>query len=215
MLTYVRDASCPYNLVIERGISTARTESSLGKSYADFAIFKGKAALLISPISPKFIELSPGHQIIDRKGIVLFKFIPAAGAHKYDRERKQYFGLSATEVGCLIGLGPTESCEFFHDPSMKKSSEGLVKKTLSILPFNDGGGYMFNLSVMDSLKKTNERFTLPVTKAEFSVMRSAFGFVLPHILGWDRLIAPQHGHKGLGRLGQSAIKMDPNSEWQR
>lgn len=31
----------------------------------------------------------------------------------------QHFALSATEVGSLISLSPTESCEFFHDPSMK------------------------------------------------------------------------------------------------
>ncbi|KAK8947001.1 hypothetical protein KSP39_PZI006989 [Platanthera zijinensis] len=192
-LTYFRDASSLYNLVTQRGISTARTESSSGKLYADFAIFKGKAALLITPVSPKFIGMASGRQMVDRKGIVLFKFIPAIGAHKYDSERKQYFALSATEVGCLISLGPVESCEFFHDPSMKKSSEGQIKKTLSISPFPDGGGYIFNLSVMDSLNKTNERFTLPVTKAEFSVMRTAFGFVLPHIMGWDRLMEPQHG----------------------
>ena len=86
----------------------------------------------------------------------------------------QLFALSATEVGSLISLGPTESCEFFHDPSMKSrlatiynhakllsapspllsapflksdvySLEGQVKKTLTISPLNDGSGYFFNL----------------------------------------------------------------------
>lgn len=31
----------------------------------------------------------------------------------------QRFALSPVELGSLISIGPTESCEFFHDPSMK------------------------------------------------------------------------------------------------
>ncbi|PKU69177.1 Single-stranded DNA-binding protein WHY2, mitochondrial [Dendrobium catenatum] len=160
-LSYVRDASWSYNLVSERGISTAGSERSSGKAFADFSIFKGKAALLMSPVPPTFTKMDSGHQRVDKKGVILLKFIPAI----------------ATEVGCLISLGPDESCEFFHDPSMKSSLEGQVKKTLTISPLNDGGGYMFNLSVMNAVQKTNERFTLPVTKAEFSVMRTACGWV--------------------------------------
>ncbi|PKU76689.1 Single-stranded DNA-binding protein WHY2, mitochondrial [Dendrobium catenatum] len=283
-LSYVRDASWSYNLVSERGISTAGSERSSGKAFADFSIFKGKAALLMSPVPPTFTKMDV-----------------------------------TTEVGCLISLGPDESCEFFHDPSMKSSLEGQVKKTLTISPLNDGGGYMFNLStvapggagqqqtvagisgqqlwqqgqqfclvnnlgqplgglgkvldssrrvlaakflvvkflasklrvqetpnrvknrrnwekiilakllgrrrsafavlrhaaVMNAVQKTNERFTLPVTKAEFSVMRTACGFVLPLIMGWDRVIGPHLDRTGHGPPEQSAIKMDPALEWER
>ncbi|XP_020695738.1 single-stranded DNA-binding protein WHY2, mitochondrial [Dendrobium catenatum] len=214
-LSYVRDASWSYNLVSERGISTAGSERSSGKAFADFSIFKGKAALLMSPVPPTFTKMDSGHQRVDKKGVVLLKFIPAIGQRKYDSERKQFFALSATEVGCLISLGPDESCEFFHDPSMKSSLEGQVKKTLTISPLNDGGGYMFNLSVMNAVQKTNERFTLPVTKAEFSVMRTACGFVLPLIMGWDRVIGPHLDRTGHGPPEQSAIKMDPALEWER
>lgn len=159
--------------------------------------------------------MDSGYQRIDRKGVVLFKFMPAIGQRKYDSERRQFFALSATEVGCLISLGPNESCEFFHDPSMKSSLEGQIKKTLSISPLSDGGGYMFNLSVMNSAQKTNERFTLPVTKAEFSVIRTAFGFALPHIMGWDRIIGPRHGRTEHGHFKHSEIRIDPDSEWER
>ncbi|KAL0927789.1 hypothetical protein M5K25_001999 [Dendrobium thyrsiflorum] len=88
-LSYVRDASWSYNLVSERGISTAGSERSSGKAFADFSIFKGKAALLMSPVPPTFTKMDSGHQRVDKKGVILLKFIPAIGQRKYDSERKQ------------------------------------------------------------------------------------------------------------------------------
>lgn len=35
----------------------------------------------------------------------------------------QCFALSPTEVGSLVSLGSSDSCEFFHDPSMKSRLE--------------------------------------------------------------------------------------------
>lgn len=35
----------------------------------------------------------------------------------------QYFALSPTEVGSLVSLGSSDSCEFLHDPSMKSRLE--------------------------------------------------------------------------------------------
>ncbi|GKD39235.1 single-stranded DNA-binding protein WHY2, mitochondrial, partial [Tanacetum coccineum] len=63
-------------------------------------------------------------------------------------------------------------------------AEGQVRKSLSIKPIADG--YFISLSVANNILKTNERFTVPVTTAEFAVMREAFSFALPHIMGWAR-----------------------------
>ncbi|RWW14151.1 hypothetical protein GW17_00022102, partial [Ensete ventricosum] len=106
--------------------------------------------------------------------------------------------LSPTEVGSLIALGPAESCDFLHDPAMKSSFslEGQVKKSLSISPMKDGSGYVLHFSkpsinclfplqlrntiiflciwtaVVNNVQKTNERFVVPVTKAEFTAVRT-------------------------------------------
>ncbi|GMH00109.1 hypothetical protein Nepgr_001948, partial [Nepenthes gracilis] len=40
--------------------------------------------------------------------------------------------------------------------------------------------------VMSNVLQTSERFTVPVTSAEFAVMRTAFSFALPRIMGWDQ-----------------------------
>ncbi|KAJ4966638.1 hypothetical protein NE237_018487 [Protea cynaroides] len=44
------------------------------------------------------------------------------------------FALSPTEVGSVLSLGTNDSCEFFHDPSMKTSLAGQVRKSLSVVP---------------------------------------------------------------------------------
>ncbi|XP_070052180.1 single-stranded DNA-binding protein WHY2, mitochondrial-like isoform X3 [Nicotiana tabacum] len=80
------------------------------------------------------------------------------------------FALSATEVGSLISIGTRDSCEFFHDPSMLSSNAGQVRKSLSFKPNADGSGYFVSLSVVNNNLKTNDRFTVPVTTAEFAVM---------------------------------------------
>ncbi|VVA94905.1 unnamed protein product [Arabis nemorensis] len=158
-----------------------------GRVFAPYAIFKGKAALSVEPCLPTFTKIEPGNLRIDRRGSVMMTFMPSVGERKYDWGKKQLFALSATEVGSLISMGSSDSSEFFHDPSMKSSNAGQVRKSLSIKPLADGSGYFFSLTVNNSLLNTNDRIVVPVTKAEFAVMKTAFSFALPHILGWGRL----------------------------
>ncbi|KAK9167809.1 hypothetical protein Scep_003000 [Stephania cephalantha] len=191
--------------------SNAYGSSSSSVLYVDYTIFKGKAALSISPILPTFAKTSSGALIVDKKGAILLKFYPAIGERKYDYEKKQCFALSATELGSLIGLAPAKSCEFFHDPSMKTSNAGQVRKSLSVSPLSEDG-YFFTLTVVNSLLKTNERFTVPVTKAEFTVMQTSFSFMLPYIMGWHQLSSQSPG-SNLAK--HSEVSLSPNLEWNR
>ncbi|CAA2987124.1 single-stranded DNA-bindig WHY2, mitochondrial isoform X2 [Olea europaea subsp. europaea] len=180
-----------------RGMSTKASLSTAGqnflpdgrsaaKIFAPYSIYKGKAALSASPILPTFSKLESGGIRVDRRGVIFLTFWPAIGERKYDWDKKQTFALSATEVGSLISLGPKDSCEFFHDPSMLSSNAGQVRKSLSIKAHDNAGGYFISLNVVNNILKTNDRFVVPVTTAEFAVMRTAFNFALPHIMGWDR-----------------------------
>eukprot|EP00494_Astrolonche_serrata_P018935 UN19132 len=72
---------------------------------------------------------------------------------------------------------------------MKSSHEGQVKKSLSITPLGSDNGYFVNITVLNNVQKTNERLSVPVTKAEFAVMRTALSFALPHIMGWDQALS--------------------------
>ncbi|CAL9764626.1 unnamed protein product [Musa acuminata subsp. burmannicoides] len=186
------------------------------RRYADYTVFKGKAALSVSPVLPTFREVDSGVSRVSKKGCVILTFWPAIGQRKYDWQKKQAFALSPTEVGSLIGLGPAESCEFFHDPAMKSRLEGQVKKSLSISPMNDKAGYLLNLSVINNIQKTNERFSLPVTKAEFTAIRTVFSYVLPHIMGWTQAASPQPPSTATHTpKEQIEERPDPSLEWGR
>lgn len=182
--------------------------------FADYSIFKGKAALSAKPTLPTFSKLDSGNLKMDRRGSIMLTFRPAIGERKYDSEKKQLFALSATEVGSFISLGPNDSCEFFHDPSMLSSNAGQVRKTLSVKPLGDGNGYFISLSVVNNILKTNDRFSVPVTKAEFAVMREAFSFALPHIMGWAAGCTKQIS-KSVEENASKVLPQRMDSEWDR
>nr|POE91285.1 single-stranded dna-binding protein why1, chloroplastic [Quercus suber] len=99
-------------------------------------------------------------------------------------EEGKVFSLSVTEIGSLVCLGKKESCEFFHDPFKGKSEEGKVRKVLKVEPLPDGSGHFFNLSVQNKLLNVDDSIYIPVTRAEYTVLISAFNFILPYLLGW-------------------------------
>ncbi|KAH7519759.1 hypothetical protein FEM48_Zijuj08G0071200 [Ziziphus jujuba var. spinosa] len=222
----VKDVLSLHSFSHRAGISTSgqniAVKGSIGdRIFAPYTIFKGKAALSVAPMLPTFTKLESGSLVVDRRGSIMLTFMPAIGERKYDRERRQVFSLSATEVGSLISLGADESCEFFHDPSMLTRSvsalsvilvemsvhsrtelviarflcigkhitcnAGQVRKSLSIKPHGNGSGYFIALSVVNNLLKSKDNLGVPVTTAEFAVMKTACSFALPHIMGWDRL----------------------------
>nr|GMD13440.1 single-stranded DNA-binding protein WHY1, chloroplastic-like [Ipomoea batatas] len=180
------------------------------KVFIGYSIYKGKAALTVVPCAPEFSPLDSGAFKLSKEGFVLLQFAPAAGVRQYDWGRKQVFSLSVTELGSLISLGAKDSCEFFHDPNKGKSDEGKVKKVLKIEPLPDGSGHFFNLSVQNRLLNIDENIYIPVAKAEFAVLVSAFNgrragiiflpkicvmradlylFVLPYLLGWHTCVS--------------------------
>ncbi|XP_044510347.1 single-stranded DNA-binding protein WHY2, mitochondrial isoform X2 [Mangifera indica] len=210
----VRDAIWSQSYSSLAGLSTARHNfDAKGRVYAPYAIYKGKAAFSVDPILPTFSKLDSGDLRVQRKGVILLTFWPASGERKYDWAKRQCFGLSPTEVGSLISMGPKDSSEFFHDPSMLSSNAGQVRKTLSVKAHADGSGYFVSLNVVNNLLKTTERFTVPVTTAEFTVMKTACSFALPHLMGWDRLTnqLPVASNRSSSKVNTESLEL----EWDR
>ncbi|KAL3641518.1 Single-stranded DNA-binding protein why2, mitochondrial [Castilleja foliolosa] len=207
-----------------RGITTQTSMSTAmpnfgeptARIFAPYSIYKGKAALSADPLLPMFTKLESGDCRVERRGCIMLTFWPAIAERKYDWEKRQKFALSAIEVGSLISLSSKDSCEFFHDPSMQTSNAGQVRKSLSIKAHADGSGYFISLTVANSIFKTNDRFVVPVTTAEFAVMRTAFSFALPHIMGWDRLTnqPPQYAARK-NSPAPTAVPDLQSSEWDR
>ncbi|CAL1408384.1 unnamed protein product [Linum trigynum] len=179
--------------------------------YAPFSVYKGKAALSVEPVLPTFTKFGAGALKVGRSGTMMMTFVPAIGERKYNYEKKQKFALSATEVGSLISMGPKDSSDFFHDPSLKSSNAGQVRKSLSIKPHADGSGYFISLTVVNNILQTNDRVTVPVTTAEFAVLKTACSFALPHIIGWDRLTSRQ----AKGVENPAKLKLQPELEWDK
>ncbi|KAK6116713.1 hypothetical protein DH2020_049533 [Rehmannia glutinosa] len=207
-------------ITTQTGMSTAMPKfGSDGKptarTFAPYSIYKGKAALSADPLLPMFSQLESGDYRVERRGVIMLTFWPAIGERKYDWDKRQKFALSATEVGSLISLGSKDSCEFFHDPSMLSSNAGQVRKSLSIKAHADGSGYFVSLSVVNNILKTNDRFVVPVTTAEFAVMRAAFTFALPHIMGWDRCTNQQPHYASKSSPGAVPVPELQTSEWDR
>ncbi|XWS22011.1 hypothetical protein CRYUN_Cryun30bG0106900 [Craigia yunnanensis] len=148
----VRDALCSHTFESRAAFSTsvhdfAAKGNSNGRVFAPYTVYKGKAALSVSPLLPTFCKIDSGSASlkVDRSGSMMLTFWPAVGERKYDWEKRQKFALSPTEVGSLISMGVQDVSEFFHDPSMKSSNAGQVSKKLYIKALDGGNGYMISL----------------------------------------------------------------------
>ncbi|CAL0308827.1 unnamed protein product [Lupinus luteus] len=195
--------------------SSPATGYNSSRILAPYSVYKGKAAFSLSPSLPTFTTLQSGALVVDRRGSIMVVFMHAIGDRKYDWENKQRFALSATEVGSLITMGPQDSCEFFHDPSIKSSNAGQVRKSLSIKPHASNNGYFMNLTVVNNLLNTKEFFSVPVTAAEFAVMKTACSFALPHIMGWDKM-THQQSTSGMVGLQPKVVRQQVlESEWDK
>ncbi|KAK4358136.1 hypothetical protein RND71_023746 [Anisodus tanguticus] len=184
------------------------------KVFVGYSIYKGKAALTIEPRSPEFSPINSGAFKLSKEGMVLLQFAPAAGVRQYDWSRKQVFSLSVTEMGSIISLGAKDSCEFFHDPNKGRSDEGKVRKVLKVEPLPDGSGHFFNLSVQNKLINLDENIYIPVTKAEFAVLVSAFNFVVPYLLGWHTA-ANSFKPEDTSRSNNANPRSGAELEWNR
>ncbi|XP_010256524.1 PREDICTED: single-stranded DNA-binding protein WHY1, chloroplastic-like [Nelumbo nucifera] len=195
--------------------STSQSPGALPpRVFVGHSIYKGKAALTVEPKAPEFIPLDSGAFKLSKEGFVLLQFAPAVGVRQYDWSRKQVFSLSVTEIGTLINLGARESCEFFHDPFKGKSEEGKVRKLLKAEPLPDGSGHFFNLSVQNKLSNIDESIYIPITKAEFTVLISAFNFILPYLIGWHAF-ADSTKPNDPGRVSNANLKYGADLEWSR
>ncbi|CAN6179395.1 unnamed protein product, partial [Urochloa humidicola] len=183
-----------------------------GRVFTSYSIYKGKAALAFDPRPPQFVPLDSGAYKVAKEGFVLLQFAPAVATRQYDWTRKQVFSLSVWEIGTLLTLGPTDSCEFFHDPFKGRSEEGKVRKVLKVEPTPDGNDRFFNLSVQNRLLNVDESIYIPITKGEFAVIVSTFNYIIPHLMGWSTFtssIKPEESRP------YSRPQSTPEYEWRR
>ncbi|KAH7530047.1 hypothetical protein JRO89_XSUnG0025000 [Xanthoceras sorbifolium] len=213
-----KDALCLHSLLSRAGMSTTGQSSGAGgipvpRIFAPYSIYKGKAAVSVNPILPTFTKMDSGHFRVERKGCILLTFWPAVGERKYDWGKKQVNFLFLVIVITVFALSATEGRRHVSDKKFCYSNAGQVRKSLSIKAVPDGTGYFVSLNVVNNLTKITERFVVPVTTAEFIVMKTACSYALPHIMGWHRLTNQQ-----LGDSAKKPFKIDPqllDLEWDK
>ncbi|RVW25985.1 Single-stranded DNA-binding protein WHY1, chloroplastic [Vitis vinifera] len=180
--------------------------------FVGHSIYKGKAALTVEPKAPEFTPLDSGAFKVSKEGFVLLQFAPAAGVRQYDWGRKQVisnlglllFNYSMkmwatfkplwTEI--QFGVKDLHYEDYNNHAcvlvmllngiwrNFDADEEGKVRKVLKVEPLPDGSGHFFNLSVQNKLLNMDENIYIPVTRAEFAVLISAFNFIVPYLLGW-------------------------------
>jgi len=184
------------------------------KIFVKYTFYKGKTALGMQPKAPEYSTVDSGGIRLSKEGCVFLEFAPAVGTRQYDWSKKQIFALSVLELGTLLSLDPNEPCEFFHDPFVGKSEAGKIRKVLKVGMLQDTGGYFFNLRVSDRNLNIDESLFMPITKGEFSVMRSAFNFILPYLMGWHAYIdSTKLNESGHFTSGSPSIGKRPDLEW--
>ncbi|GKA59269.1 single-stranded DNA-binding protein WHY1, chloroplastic-like protein [Tanacetum coccineum] len=209
-----KDSTSQFSYVVNLRIPWSNQVKETPKVFIGHSIYKGKAALTVEPRPPEFAPLDSGAFKLTKEGFILLQFAPAAGVRQYDWSRKQVFSLSVTEIGSIISLGARDSCEFFHDPFKGKSDEGRVRKVLKVEPLPDGSGHFFNLSVQNKLINMDESIYIPVTKAEFAILVSAFNFVVPYLLGWHTFVNSIRP-EDTTRLNNANSRSGADLEWSR
>ncbi|KAK8559258.1 hypothetical protein V6N13_098838 [Hibiscus sabdariffa] len=217
-----RNALCTHGFESRAAFSTSIQDfaatgnsSARARVFAPYTIFKGKAALSVSPLLPTFskIDSGTGGLKLDRYGCLMLTIWPGLD-RKYDWDKRQRFALSPTEVGSLISMGAHDASEFYHDPSMKSIKAGQVSKKLYIKALDGDNGYMISLTVTNNIEKSIERLNVPITTAEFAVLKTACSFALPHIIGWDWLT--NQSRKGMeGSPSKVNPKHHLDLEWDR
>lgn len=160
------------------------------KLFLQHTFYKGKSALSFHPGRPIFKRDETGALFLEKEGLLFMSFAPSTGPKQYDWGRKQFFALSVAELGGLVSLTFSENVEYFHDPHMGSSNAGKIRKCLKVEGMPDKSGFFFNFSVADKLENVDERFSVPVTKGEFAVLRSSFNFIIPYLMGWHSLVNP-------------------------
>jgi len=198
---------------MEGGISEGA--EPLRRAFADFKVYKGKAALSMRPIRPTWKRLPDGGASIDRTGTMLLEFAPVGSVERqYDWSKKQTFAMSASEIGTVVAAPNTKN-EFFHDPGKGRTVEGMVHKVLRVEPTPDGKGYFFSVNVTDKANG-NSNISIPLSIGEFFVFKTLCEYALPRLMGFDELFnispqmqAEQWGHDGASYSGGFEAKGEP------
>ncbi len=158
---------------------------SIVKSYVRYPVYKGKGALSARPVPPSFASIGAGSRTLSKEGGMLLEFATSSGQRMYDWANKGSFLLDVTECGAVLMLDSKNgAAEFLHDPNMGGEKQGEISKKLKIAPAADGDNIFLSLQIKDK-SGSGKQFSVPLSAAEFCVLRNLIQFSLPRFVGFD------------------------------
>mmetsp|Transcript_16164 Transcript_16164/g.35006 ORF Transcript_16164/g.35006 Transcript_16164/m.35006 type:complete len:247 (-) Transcript_16164:850-1590(-) len=161
--------------------------------YADYGIYKGKGCMRVKLIPPTWQQSAKSAAALSvaKEGALLLEFAsvkqgadqPAAyGARQYNWDNgKVVIALKVTEIGSI--LAGDQKVEIYHDPKKGGSGAGTISKRLSLLTNADGSKLITVTQSDKSGAKTS--ISVPVSTAEFEVLRTLGQFAIPKLLGFS------------------------------
>ena len=170
--------------------ATTSRDGGGARVYADFGVYKAKAALKIRAVKPTFETDAQNRSIMRRAGGVLFELAAATAPRTYDWNNKATFMLSGVEAAELADrMASNAPCSFFHDPNAGSANRGNVNKGFKVEPMSDGSGGLFvNLTCSSGggSGSGNKTFhSVPVSYGESAAIRHVLVFCVPRVLGFD------------------------------
>jgi hypothetical protein len=141
-------------------------------------------------VPPTFNAIAGGAgRALTKEGGMLFEFALASGQRVYDWSNKGSFLLDVGECGAILAMDPRAAggeagLEFVHDPNMGGEKQGEVTKRLKFAPATDGENLFLSLQIKDK-SAAAKQYSLPLTGAEFCVLRNLIQFSLPRFMGFD------------------------------
>ncbi|CAL5228921.1 g12145 [Coccomyxa viridis] len=189
----------PCTLVVSSYAAEAPMSTQSRPVYANFSVYKGKAALSLKIIKPRWSEMKDGGYMLERPGSLMLELAPVSpessnsmGARNYVWDRKQYFALSPMEIGGVIEAVAEKKAmkELFHDPNKgRPGDDGRISKTLTLQPLGEKGDWFLGLDVKDAANKENSvKLGLPLTGGELHTIKALSEFLIPRLVGWDEVL---------------------------
>eukprot|EP01083_Nonionella_stella_P041445 112383_1 len=178
------------------------------RTFANWQVYTERGCLDMSMRPAEFSEKS-SYLSVERAGSVFMGFAPKDPNRDfgYSWDKKQIFSLNTNEIGEILSMEGTLTLR--RDPTKFKGADddSNVQKTLEIVPREKkrlavGPGQQAPVGGQKSLPFYTVRMnvtdtgvnqldlTVPLTRAEFTVMRELLRSALPHLVGWSACFNP-------------------------
>lgn len=158
--------------------------------FTAFQIYKGKGAMTVKPVRPRWTTTEGGAWKLDKEGCFMLEVAGSTGTRQYDWPNKIIVALSPLELAAIVeDPDKADGHAFYHDTfKSQPGKEGTLVKTIKWSRAADGSAYYVNVYVADETagpEKKNNNATCSVSRAEFVIFKQLVLSSIPAMYGFD------------------------------